>query len=216
MSNPPSQIGYEIVPAPSADIRPLIPWALVGLRLLLCPVILAGAWAGWNGALLAIALAAGVASDIFDGIVARRLGVATPRLRRADSTIDVLFWLSVLIAAQISAGFVTRHRAAIALLLASEALCQIVSQRRFHRPPATHTYAAKAWGLWLFAGFALVFLFRDYAPFSLAMLAFGVLVNIEVVAIMLLSPRQPIDVASVWRMPARRSGRSGRSAMLGP
>src|ERR1700761_3377396 len=142
MSNAPSHVDYEMSLAHGYDAKRLIPWSLVALRLLLCPLILAGAWAGWNGAILALALAIGVASDIFDGLIARRLGVATPELRRADSTVDLIFWLSVLAAAQLSAGFLTRHRLLIALLLASETLCQIVSQVRFRRPPATHSYAA--------------------------------------------------------------------------
>ena len=219
MSNAPFHVEYEIVLVrPSLDAKPLIPWALVALRLLLCPVILAGARAGWSGSWLALAVAIGVVSDIFDGIIARRLGVATPALRRADSTVDLLFWLSVLGAAQFSAGFVSHHRLAIGLLLASEAACQIVSRKRFQKPPATHTYAAKAWGLVLSVGFILALLGHENTTVSVVMLVSGMLVNAEVVAIMALSPHQPVDVASVWPLLHRRwtsPRRSNRSAMFG-
>ena len=220
MSNAPFHVEYEIVLVrPTVDTKPFIPWALVALRLALGPAMLIGAWRGWSGSWLALALITGIASDIFDGIIARRLGVATPALRRADSTVDLLLWLSVLGAAQISAGFVNRHWLPIGLLLASEAACQIVSRRRFQKAPATHTYAAKAWGLVLSAGFALVLLGHENAMVSAAMLLLGLIVNAEVIAIMALSPRQPVDVASVVPL-LRRPGvrperRTGRCAMLG-
>ena len=46
-------------------------------------------------------ITAGLLSDIFDGIIARRLGVSTQHLRRLDSTIDQFFWLCILAAAYI-------------------------------------------------------------------------------------------------------------------
>src|SRR5215469_1986808 len=103
--------------------RASIPWMLVALRLGLCPLLLAGASAGWNRILLFFLLSLGVLSDIFDGIIARRLGVATSRLRRADSLADVIFWLAVLAAAQRLDHFVSRNLLMIGLLMASEALC---------------------------------------------------------------------------------------------
>jgi len=36
-------------------------------------------------------LAAGVLSDIFDGVIARRLNCSTPALRKLDSKADVVF-----------------------------------------------------------------------------------------------------------------------------
>lgn len=187
-----------------------IPWLLVVVRLGLGPLIVAGSAAGWPKPLLAGAVIIGVASDIFDGIIARRLGVATPELRRADSLVDLVFWLSVLAAAQHLCAFASRHLVLIGLLLASEAGCQIVSVTLFGRMPATHSYAAKLWGLILTAGFALIFLGRDSALIGSAMLLFGLLVNLEVIAIMLLSDRQPIDVPSVLALRNRSSAQSGR------
>ena len=185
--------------------RAHIPWSLVMMRLGLGPLIIAGSEAGWSKPLLAGAIIIGVASDIFDGIIARRLGVATPELRRADSLVDLVFWLSVLAAAQHLFDFATRHLILIGLLLASEAGCQIVSITRFGRPPATHSYAAKLWGLVLTAGFAAIFLGRDSGLTGSAMLLFGLLVNLEVIAIMLLSKQQPIDVPSILALRERRS-----------
>ena len=42
-------------------------------------------------------------SDVFDGILARRLNVATPDLRRLDSIADSTFYLAALLAALLAA-----------------------------------------------------------------------------------------------------------------
>ena len=62
-----------------------LPFALTLLRLLLGPVALAGALMNVSRWIYLPLLVAGTLSDIFDGILARRLGVATPALRRFDS-----------------------------------------------------------------------------------------------------------------------------------
>jgi CDP-diacylglycerol--glycerol-3-phosphate 3-phosphatidyltransferase len=40
-------------------------------------------------------LVIGLLTDIFDGIIARRLNVSTERLRRLDSTVDQVFFVTV-------------------------------------------------------------------------------------------------------------------------
>ena len=46
-----------------------------------------------------LCLIAAFLSDVFDGILARRLGVATPTLRRLDSIADSVFYLAAVFAA---------------------------------------------------------------------------------------------------------------------
>jgi len=62
-------------------------------------VALALADASWAPKAIVAAMTIGLLSDIFDGIIARRLGVATPSLRRLDSQTDAAFWLAVLASA---------------------------------------------------------------------------------------------------------------------
>jgi len=40
-------------------------------------------------------IALGLISDILDGIIARKLGISTAKMRRLDSTVDQFFWLAV-------------------------------------------------------------------------------------------------------------------------
>ena len=72
-----------------------VPWALVALRLALGPVLAAlilvrAPWP-WTVGTLVVA----VASDVFDGVLARRMGAATEGLRRADSVVDTVFYVVV-------------------------------------------------------------------------------------------------------------------------
>ncbi|HOY97688.1 MAG TPA: CDP-alcohol phosphatidyltransferase family protein, partial [Catalimonadaceae bacterium] len=45
-----------------------------------------------------VILTTGLLTDIFDGIIARRLNVSTQTLRRLDSTVDQVFFVSFTIA----------------------------------------------------------------------------------------------------------------------
>jgi hypothetical protein len=77
--------------------RSLFPLALTISRLALAPFM---AWLALSGngsdVWLVVCLYIGMLSDLLDGIVARRLNVATPALRRFDSRVDLVFWLTAL------------------------------------------------------------------------------------------------------------------------
>ena len=72
-----------------------LPFALTTLRLLLGPVALFCALTNISRGIYMPILVAGTLSDIFDGILARRLGVATPALRRYDSITNVVYYLFI-------------------------------------------------------------------------------------------------------------------------
>jgi hypothetical protein len=59
-----------------------VPLSLTALRALLAPVIVTLALLDPDPRAFGICLALGFLSDVFDGIVARKLGIATPALRR--------------------------------------------------------------------------------------------------------------------------------------
>jgi len=173
-----------------------LPWGLVLFRLVLGPLLLLAAHA--PGGLLVLALGLAVLSDIFDGIIARRMGCATPALRQADSVTDIIFWLCVLgTALRRAPDIFAAHIPLIAVLLLAELACQALCFTRFHRPVATHTWFAKSWGLVLFAGFAWMFC----APSGLAIqitCLYGIAVDAEIFAILLRAKTYPVDVKS-WR-----------------
>jgi len=181
----------------------LIPPALVALRLALGPAILFGIIAAWPGVVMVAMLAAGLLSDIFDGVIARRIGTATPRLRQADSVADIIFWLFVASASAIAApGFIPGHAWWLGALALGEAVCQTLSFIRFQRPVATHCYLAKIWALMLFAGFACLLDGRRPGVFINFVLAYGLAIYAEIFSILIIARRHPVDVKSlvhVWR-----------------
>lgn len=75
-----------------------IPVALLVFRAIAGPVLIVAAIAGASGVFLAAVLVLAFLSDVFDGIIARRLAVATEGLRSADSIIDTFFYIAAVIA----------------------------------------------------------------------------------------------------------------------
>jgi len=76
-----------------------LPAALVVFRALVSPLLVWGAWDGMvTGWFLAV-FSAAFLSDVLDGMIARRLGVSTSRLRYADTWADITLYLAVLLSA---------------------------------------------------------------------------------------------------------------------
>ena len=63
---------------------------------MLAPVMLLLAWYYPRPMLFGVCLILAFLSDVFDGILARRLNVATPGLRRLDSIADSTFYVAAL------------------------------------------------------------------------------------------------------------------------
>ncbi|RYD98552.1 MAG: CDP-alcohol phosphatidyltransferase family protein [Sphingobacteriales bacterium] len=140
-------------------------------------------------------VSAGLLSDIFDGIIARRLGVATPLLRRLDSAADNVFWLTLALTAYLRfPPFFSTHALSIAVLLGTETACYVISFVRFGKEVATHAIASKLWTLVLFATL-LQLLLSGTAP-VLYPLCFGagLATRLEIIGIILLLPRWTTDV----------------------
>jgi CDP-diacylglycerol--glycerol-3-phosphate 3-phosphatidyltransferase len=182
----------------------LIPLALTSARVLLAPLMLFVAYGNGSGILFVLILALGLFTDVFDGILARRLGVSSPALRRYDSAADVLFYVAVLWSAWLTQEAAVREFAwGLGAVLGLEILCQAISFAKFRRPPATHAYIAKAWAFVLFAGFAALLGFGATTPWLEMLIVVGVVADLDVILIMFMSRRQPVDVPScyhAWRL----------------
>lgn len=171
------------------------------MRLVLGPLALVGALTGVPRWIFLPLLVAGTLSDIFDGILARRYGVATPALRRYDSLTDVIYYLFILAALWVLCPAVLLHNGwAIALILLMEAAVMIVGYVKFRKYPATHSWLAKFYGLCLL--FCLIGLLAfnagDWAVIFLA--AVATVTNGEIIAMHLISPVAPVDVKSIFKL----------------
>ena len=161
-----------------------LPFALTTLRLLLGPVALLCALANVPRWVYLPILVAGTLSDIYDGILARRFGVATPALRRYDSVTDVIYYLFILaVALLLCQSVIMRHWLLIVLILLSETGCILVSYVRFGKYPATHSYLAKFYGLCLLAALSALLVFNAGSWAVIALTVVALTANLEIIAI---------------------------------
>ena len=175
------------------------------LRLLLGPIALACALAGVTRFIFLPILVVGTLSDIFDGILARKFGVATPALRRYDSITDIIYYLFILaVAWRLCRPVVTAHLLPLALILLSEAGVISVCLVRFGKFPAAHSWLAKFYFLCLLAGFVALFAFNAGGWVIITLAAIALATNAEIIAMHLLATSPPVDVPSLFVMLKRR------------
>lgn len=178
-----------------------VPFALTTLRLLLGPVAVVCALANVSRWVYLPILVTGTLSDIYDGILARRYGVATPALRRYDSMADVIYYLFILAAAFVLCRTViTQNWLLIGLILLSEAGSIFVCYVRFGKYPATHSYLAKFYGLCLLAALIALLVFNAAGWALTALTIVAVTANLEIIAIHLLMKTPPVDVRSIFAL----------------
>lgn len=176
-----------------------LPFALTTLRLLLGPVALAAAFVNAPRWIFLPLLVAGTLSDIFDGILARQLGVATPALRRYDSITDVIYYLFILGALwRLCHPIILRNLWAVGVVLGTEAGSILVCAVKFGKYPATHSWLAKFYGLCLLGGLVALLAFDagNWAVIMLAIVAAGT--NAEIILLHLLAKTPPVDVRSIF------------------
>jgi CDP-diacylglycerol---glycerol-3-phosphate 3-phosphatidyltransferase len=181
-----------------------LPVALTTLRLLLGPVALVCTWTNISRWVYLPILVTGTLSDIYDGILARRFGVATPALRRYDSVADVIYYLFILaVAWRLCQPVIRQSWFLISLILVSEAACILVSYLRFGKYPATHSYLAKFYGLCLLAALIALLVWNASSGVVIALTVVALAANLEIIAIHLIMNSPPMDVRSIFALPEK-------------
>lgn len=153
-------------------------------------------------------LAIGLLTDIFDGIIARRLNISTQTFRRLDSSIDLLFFSSVAVATYIQCpDFFTTNALKLKILLGLEGLSYLVCFIKFKKEIATHSIGAKIWTLFLFA--TLVQLILQCQSIILFNICFwiGLLTRLEIIAIILTLKKWTNDVPTIYHSLKLRQGK---------
>jgi len=181
-----------------------LPFALTTLRLLLGPITLACAFADVTRWVYLPILIVATLSDIFDGVLARKFGVATPALRRFDSITDIIYYLFILAAAWILCKpVIAGNLQLIALMLASEAGAISICLVRFGKFPATHSFLAKFYGLCLLAGLIALLVFNAGNWVIIALAVVALVTNSEIIAMHLIAKSPPVDVPCVFALKIR-------------
>jgi phosphatidylglycerophosphate synthase len=174
-----------------------IPWLLVGLRFLIAPLLLLAALDGRTDAGFIVGYTIAVLSDIFDGIIARKLGSSTVKLRQADSWADISLYLCIAYSTWlVHPAVVIQFQLPLLSAIAAQFALFGVSLIKFGKFPSFHTYTAKAWGISLFIAVIGLFGFGESIPLWGA-IALCWINSLEEIAMILVLPEWKHDVLSL-------------------
>lgn len=177
-----------------------VPSSLVAIRMLLGPLLFLLTTRGVQGNWLILLLTVAFLTDIFDGVLARRIGVATERLRVADSWAD--FWFYVWIAAAVwwrVPEIVRAFRVPLLILISLQLFSYAIDLVKYRRIASFHAYTAKAWGITLFAATVALLGFHTGSVFLWMAIGMGIVSNIDGLAIKIILPVWHRDVPSVFQ-----------------
>lgn len=176
-----------------------IPEVLLYSRLFVAFLLVCFSFLPVNKSLIVFMVLYAVVSDIFDGIIARRLNVSTPQLRQLDTKIDTLFWLSCLFYLLLNNSlFVQTHLIEIIVLVFTEFLIVVFGKLKFNERISFHTILSKFWALailWFFI--ELVLSGEAYLSFQVVFY-YGLLVQAEIILIAVVLKENMTDVPFIW------------------
>jgi CDP-diacylglycerol--glycerol-3-phosphate 3-phosphatidyltransferase len=186
-----------------------IPISLILFRLTLAPIILGLVYFLKEDSRISVIILMylGMLSDIFDGIIARRINIQTQTLRRLDSQTDMLFWLSIGISTWLLyPNLIRENKIPIITILAMEGMCYVISILKFKKETCTHSFSSKLFGITLLIAFTSLIGF-NYAgfPFFLA-ITFGIISHIDRILITLILPKWTHDIPSFYHAYLIRKG----------
>ena len=159
-----------------------------------------------NNGLVICLLYIGLLSDIFYGIIARKLGISTQNFRVQDTIIDLLFYLSVfgyIIASNFE--IIYSSLLLIYIVLSLELLMYVISLIRFRKLPSPHAILSKFWGIYIIIEFTLLLLNIEGDHFSIA-LFLGVFVHLDRVLIYSILKTWEHDIPSCYHALLLRNG----------
>ena len=194
-----------------------LPYILIAIRFLCAPVILyLSYFHGTESRFIILTLMyIGLFTDIFDGIIARKLNVSTEKLRRLDSQIDLIFWLSISFAAYfLNPDLIKTEWLSIVLVFSLEALCYLVSWIKFGKETCTHAWLSKLWGVSLVIAFTYLIGFQNAGwAFDLAVIL-GLISHLDVILIILILPKWQYDIPTFYHAWKIRKGKKLKKSVL--
>ncbi len=178
-----------------------VPLLLILTRLLLGPIMISITYNAVNHVrtILVILISLGLLSDILDGIIARKHGVSSEKLRRMDSQTDLVFWLCVgWCSWMLNPEIIIGNKYVIGIIFFMEALTYVFSIAKFGKETCTHAFLSKLWGITLLIAFVSMIGF-GYGGISLGLcILFGILGHLDVYLIIYFLPKWVHDVPSSY------------------
>ena len=191
----------------------LIPYALTLLRLFLAPVLVWLVYAEAPGIAFAGVILTAFISDVYDGVVARKLGVATAELRHLDSRVDLVFYATAAWAVWKNHPELVKSIAVPALaVIGLDVVRHVFDFLKFGRDAAYHAWSSKVWGLSLATALVLLMGFGLTWPFVTVTIVLGLIAQVEGLLISIVLPVWTHDVPTIARaLEIRRTLRPWRA-----
>ena len=175
-----------------------VPMGLTVLRLLLAPVLVWLVYDDAPGVVFAGVVLVAFVSDYFDGVIARRLGVASAELRHFDSRADLVFYATAAWAVWRLHPDVVRSVAVPGLIVIGlDVVRHIFDFAKFGRDVAYHAWSSKVWGLSLALALVLLMGFGISEPFVGIAVILGLIAQIEGLLISVALPVWTHDVPTL-------------------
>jgi len=187
-----------------------IPIALIYSRLLIgFGIILLSVLHVSHYSFLAITLlSVGLLTDVFDGIIARKLNISSEKLRRLDSGIDQVFFISVAGATYIQCpDFFKNNLVKLIILGAFEASTYALSYIKFRKEIATHSIGAKIWTLTIFATLVEIMVHCESVVLFEICFWLGLATRLEILAIVFTLKKWTNDVPTIYHAVRLRQGK---------
>jgi len=180
------------------------------LRLLLAPVLVWLVYASAPGIVFSAVILTAFVSDYFDGVIARRVGVATAELRHFDSRADLVFYATAAWTVWRLHPDVVRSIAVPgAIVIGLDIVRHVFDFIKFGKDAAYHAWSSKVWGLSLALALVLLMGFGVVQPFVGITVALGLIAQVEGLLISVVLPVWTHDVPTLLRaLEVRKNHRS--------
>lgn len=138
-------------------------------------------------------------SDVFDGIIVRRLQIATPNLRRLDSLADSIFYVGTTYATwHLYPLAISSRLTPLMILGALEIGRYALDILKFKREANYHLWSSKLWGICVFLGFFTILAMHADNVMVSAAIYVGIVADIEGLCISLVLRNWKSDVPTLF------------------
>jgi CDP-diacylglycerol--glycerol-3-phosphate 3-phosphatidyltransferase len=173
---------------------------LTTLRLLLAPVLVWLVYANAPGIAFSVVILVAFVSDYFDGVIARRVGVASAELRHFDSRADLVFYATAAWAVWRLHPEVVRSIAIPgSIVIGLDIIRHVFDFAKFGKDAAYHAWSSKVWGLSLALALVLLMGFGIVQPFVAIAVTLGLIAQVEGLLISIVLPVWTHDVPTLAR-----------------
>ncbi len=176
-----------------------LPIALIYLRFFLGPILALSCLLAFDEAVYIIILTLSFLSDVFDGIIARKLGVSTERLRSLDSWADRSFYIFVFVVSlYLHSDLLIEQLELIILLISIEVIRHAFDRVKFGKSASYHMWSAKVWGIFLYLGFLELLGFGELGILFEAAVIIGIFTEVEGLLASLVLTKWRADVPTIY------------------